>query len=272
MKIYVLGISGSPRHGNTELLVKEALKAAEELGDVETKLISLADYELKPCESCHLCFGFMKGATEETVCYKHRDVDPIIKEMLKADGLIIGSPVYTWDMSGKLRCLLEKCAALCPAAFSELSYRFRFKVVGAIAVSGGLFEAQESVVQAIWRWAIPLGMIPVGAVYTVEDPFPGSSLLGGIASEAFSKSLHDSDSITKEKSGFLWTPFLKSTRSLGRNVATISRIVKVGVETLKKTGVKIPESKAWVKYPKKPQPGSYIEKLVKEGKVKVVER
>ncbi len=35
--VKILGIVGSPRHGNTEILVKEALKSAEELGNIETE-------------------------------------------------------------------------------------------------------------------------------------------------------------------------------------------------------------------------------------------
>ncbi len=39
MKIKVLGISGSPRHGNTEIMVLEALRSAEKEG-AETEFIS----------------------------------------------------------------------------------------------------------------------------------------------------------------------------------------------------------------------------------------
>jgi multimeric flavodoxin WrbA len=39
MKIKVLGLSGSPRHGNTEIMVLEALRSAKKEG-VETEFIS----------------------------------------------------------------------------------------------------------------------------------------------------------------------------------------------------------------------------------------
>jgi multimeric flavodoxin WrbA len=39
-RVKILGISGSPRHANTETLVHEALKAAQELGPVDTELVS----------------------------------------------------------------------------------------------------------------------------------------------------------------------------------------------------------------------------------------
>lgn len=269
MEAYILGISGSPRHANTERLVAEALQAAREIGEVQTKLISLADYDLKPCDSCGLCMGHIKGATEDEICYKHKDVDPIIKEMLRADGIIIGSPVYTWNVSARLKCLLEKCAPLCPYPLTEISYRLRNKVLGVIAVAGGIWEGQELVVQTVWRWGLSLGMIVVGAVTT--EHLPTGCLAAGIASNAFSSSQFALDSTSREKNPVLGRPQVTSCRNLGRNVAFVSKVVKKGVEALEEAGVKMPEVVSYRRFPEKPLAGSYVEKLVKDGKIKVVE-
>lgn len=269
MGIHILGISGSPRHANTERLVEEALRAAEELEDVKTKFISLADYELKPCDGCGLCMGYMKGATEDAICYKHKDVDPIIKEMFRSDGIIIGSPVYTWNVSARLKCLLEKCASLCPAPLTEVSYRLRNKILGAIAIAGGIWEAQELVVQTIWRWGLSLGMIVVPAVST--EHFPTGCLATGVASGSFSPSPFALDSTSKERNPILGRAQVTSIRNLGRNVAFISKVVKKGIEELEKAGVRMPEVASYRRFPEKPLPGSYLERLVKDGKMKFVE-
>ena len=43
MTVKILGISGSPiEGGNADAFLKEALKAAEAVGDVETEFVSLA--------------------------------------------------------------------------------------------------------------------------------------------------------------------------------------------------------------------------------------
>ena len=48
----IIGICGSPRHGgNTEFMLKEALKATKEKG-AKTELIFLADKDIKHCEGC----------------------------------------------------------------------------------------------------------------------------------------------------------------------------------------------------------------------------
>ncbi len=49
----MLGISGSPRKGgNTEILVKEALKAGAEAG-WQTDEFFLSGKTVEPCRSCH---------------------------------------------------------------------------------------------------------------------------------------------------------------------------------------------------------------------------
>ncbi|MBI4330800.1 MAG: flavodoxin family protein [Chloroflexi bacterium] len=267
MEVNILGISGSPRHANTEILVKETLNAARELGGVQTKLISLADYDLRPCDGCELCMGHVRGATENQICYNHGDVDPIIKEMLAADGIIIGSPVYTWNVSARLKCLLEKCAALCPAPLTEISYRLRNKVLGVVATAGGIWEGQELVVQTVWRWGLSLGMIVVGAVST--EAFPAGSLVAGIGSGAYSPSVFSKDSVSREKNPVLGRPQIASCRNLGRNVATVARVVGAGLRSLDQAGQSIPPVVTYRRFPEKPAPGSYLEKLVQAGRIKV---
>ena len=51
-RMKIVGISGSPRKGgNTEILIKEALKGAEEEG-CDTEFISLAGKDIKHCLGC----------------------------------------------------------------------------------------------------------------------------------------------------------------------------------------------------------------------------
>ena len=51
-KVNILGIVGSPRHrSNTEVMVREALKGAEETGNVETQILQLAGKKINPCIS-----------------------------------------------------------------------------------------------------------------------------------------------------------------------------------------------------------------------------
>jgi multimeric flavodoxin WrbA len=270
MESYIIGISGSPRKANTESLVREALTAAEDIAGTKTRLISLADYDLRPCESCLQCMGHVKGSTEREICYSHGDADPIIKEMLSADGIIMGTPVYTWNVSGKLKCLMEKCAPLCPFPMTEISYRLRNKVLGAIAVAGGIWEGQELAVQAIWRWGLSLGMTVAGAVTT--EPLPTSCISAGMASGTFASSVFAQDSTSPDSNQALGRYQYNSCINLGRNVAYLAMVMKKGIAELEKSGVPAPEIMSCKRVPQEPAPGSYLDRLVKSGRMKPARR
>lgn len=64
----VLGISCGRKMGNTEILVKEALMGAEELG-TDVELVRLNDLNLKPCTGCNACVVSLleKGSNGECV-------------------------------------------------------------------------------------------------------------------------------------------------------------------------------------------------------------
>ena len=82
----VVGIVGSPRPiGNTEALTRIALEEVEKEG-LETELISLAGKKIEPCDAC--------GACQKGKCHIKDDFDSVYRKMVKADGIILATPVY----------------------------------------------------------------------------------------------------------------------------------------------------------------------------------
>ncbi len=97
----IIGIVGSPRiRGNTELLVEETLKAAEEEG-ATVKLIRLAGKEIKPCDGCLSCRKTKR-------CHIEDDFDAVFEEMKKADGIILGTPVYFGSATPIIKALIDR--------------------------------------------------------------------------------------------------------------------------------------------------------------------
>ena len=120
----VLGISCSPRRGgNTEILVQEALKGAKEEGAV-VELLSLSGKDIKPCDGC-------RGCETTGLCKIKDDMQEIYGELLNADGIIIGTPIFYWSLCGQAKVLLDRTFAL---NFPRL--QLANKVGGAIAVAG----------------------------------------------------------------------------------------------------------------------------------------
>jgi len=130
----VLGISCSLRKkSNTQILVEEALAGAREAG-AAAELVSLIGREIKPCDGCYAC-------DKTGRCHIKDDMQPIYDQMLAADGIIIGTPIYFWNMAGQTKVLLDRTIAL-----RAPNLRLANKVGGSIVVAArtGLMNAASA--------------------------------------------------------------------------------------------------------------------------------
>ena len=119
----VVGIVCSPREGgNTEVMVREALRSAQEAG-ATVELISVLDKTITPCDGCETCF-------ESGECQIKDDMELIYDKLLEADGIIFGTPVYFWNVSAQAKAIIDRSLAL----YSER--RLAGKVAAAMVVAG----------------------------------------------------------------------------------------------------------------------------------------
>lgn len=124
-RFLVLGIVGSPRKGgNTELLVREALRLLEGEG-LETELITLYDKTIRPCDACEYCKQHLRCHITDD------DVPAIYERMLKAHGIILASPVYFGSATPQMMALIDRAGYLARA----VGRPFERKVGGSIAVA-----------------------------------------------------------------------------------------------------------------------------------------
>jgi len=100
----VIAFNGSPRkNGNTFLLLNMVLKEIAAEG-IETKLIQLGAQPLRGCIGCLRC-----QEKQNQQCVLNDDkMNEYIKEMLSADGIILGSPTYVAGASANLHALIER--------------------------------------------------------------------------------------------------------------------------------------------------------------------
>ena len=123
--VKIVGISATPiLNGNCDRVMGEALKAAEALGQVETKLISLADKTIMTCTHCQWCIENMKP------CKYEDDATWILREMSGADGFLWGTPVWSHTIPPHMINLMSR--ARYQAFFSG---ELRDKVLGTFVVS-----------------------------------------------------------------------------------------------------------------------------------------
>ena len=104
MKIFA--VNGSPRKkGNTATVLEHFLEGARSAG-ADTELIHLYDLQASGCRSCFACK--LRGGASYGHCALKDDLTPVLAALEKADGLVLGSPVYFGNVTGAMRSFQER--------------------------------------------------------------------------------------------------------------------------------------------------------------------
>jgi multimeric flavodoxin WrbA len=102
----VLGLATSVRKwGNTDLLVHAALNAARAEG-AETRMIRVADLELKPCTGCMAC------VFKEVDCVIPDRLGEVLEALRWSDALVVGAPTYILGANSVLKTLQDRMIGL----------------------------------------------------------------------------------------------------------------------------------------------------------------
>ena len=101
----IIGICGSPRKGNTEWMMKRVLQIVGS-SDIDTELILLRKQKIKGCTGCLKC---EEGGEERTGYCKTNDaMREILPELLEADAIVLGTPVYFDMLSGLMKNFMDR--------------------------------------------------------------------------------------------------------------------------------------------------------------------
>jgi multimeric flavodoxin WrbA len=146
----LLGLSAGNAHGSAEILLKVALRAAEDEG-AEVSLVRLDDLNL-PTRP----IGPVSAAADDDGAW-------LWDRVMESDGLIVSTPIYSRTVPGKLKLVADRLSGpAADVAFAE-SYRamleagetppvafpydervFRPRVAGLIAIGGALSSQWRS--------------------------------------------------------------------------------------------------------------------------------
>ncbi|WP_206811854.1 flavodoxin family protein [Paradesulfitobacterium ferrireducens] len=196
----ILGISGSPRKGATEYAVKTALEAAKTVEGIETEYWSVHQKKIGFCIHCDRCIR------EKSFCYQDDGVRELENLIVKADGIIVGSPVYDMNITAQLAACFNRLRPMFIVQPSGL----RHKIGGAIAVGGTRHGGQEFTLAAINNFFIMNEMHVVGG--------PGGCYNGG---KIWSKD-------AKVQGAQEDTVGMNTVRALGLAVAEATIITSIG--------------------------------------------
>lgn len=149
----VVGISGSSRkNGNTAIIIKTIFEELSKVG-IETELIQLADIDIQPCRACFACKG------KRNCVFKNDGFSDVFNRMVDADGIILGSPVYSADVSSKMKAFLDRGGVVVAANPGLLKHKVGASVA-AVRRAGGM-----TAVDTMNHFMLNKEMIVVGSTY-----------------------------------------------------------------------------------------------------------
>lgn len=149
----VLGINGSARrNGNTAMIMNIVLDELHKCG-IKTELIQLADSMIQPCKGCFACRG------NGNCIFKNDPFADIFEKMVQADGILLGSPVYSADVSANMKAFLERGGVVSATNPKLLEHKVG-AAVAAVRRGGGM-----NAVDTMNHFFLNKEMIVVGSTY-----------------------------------------------------------------------------------------------------------
>ncbi len=155
----IVGLNGSPnREGNTAFLINNILEKAEALG-CSTEIIHAGDAVLS-CKKpfCTACSNPCSG-----ICFKGSELEKAFELISKANGILIGSPVYFGTVSAQLKAFFDKSRSM------RSGKTWINKVAAGVTVGASKYGGQETTMKALHDIMLVHGMTIVGDGHTEYD-------------------------------------------------------------------------------------------------------
>ena len=134
----ILYLSGSPgKKSNTDYLLMRML--SETAGE----FVKITDYNIEPCRSCWKCLKLGRCIIDDDMS------NELMPRLLKADVLILGSPVYLNNVSAQLKAFIDRTWCL--------KGKLRNKIGGGVVV--GRNDGAEGAITAIHAFFLKHDMI-----------------------------------------------------------------------------------------------------------------
>ncbi len=97
----VLIISASPRkNGNSDILCDRFAQGAGESGH-STEKVFIASKHIGYCRGCGVC-------NDTSRCVQKDDMAEILDKMVKADVIVLATPVYFYSMDGQMKTFIDR--------------------------------------------------------------------------------------------------------------------------------------------------------------------
>lgn len=156
----VTGIIGSPRGKNSSTLrlMEAAIEGASQAG-AETEILDVTKLRIGFCKGCGACYH--RGR-----CEQDDDFSYVMEKLLKADGIIMGSPSYMDSVTGQLKTLMDR--------MSDTIHCQQFSGKHGFSVCTTGSSGAELVVNYMNSFLISCGATVIGGASAAIGQHPGS--------------------------------------------------------------------------------------------------
>jgi len=97
----LLAVAASPRrNGNSETLLKEFARSAEDSGWT-VDMLQVNDLKFRACQACDAC-------AKDGKCILNDDMQDVYPRIINADALVIASPVTFGSMNAQLKMFIDR--------------------------------------------------------------------------------------------------------------------------------------------------------------------
>lgn len=226
--IRLLGISGSPRKGNSLFLLEHALDSAVKTypGRVETEIYIFGQTPFAPCDACQ-AHKRLKGE-----CRIQDGFQELRDKWLDADAIIYSVPVYHMGIPGQVKCFIDRLGNSLGYYFSDFlpgEPAFHIprlmKVIGSITQGSHIFAGQEHAQAFINTHAILMRCIPVSG--DLWESYIGAGGWTEVSLKVSAlKSLVEDGKLDAQIA-------VRSAQSLGKRVVEMAMIIRDGLNANK---------------------------------------
>jgi multimeric flavodoxin WrbA len=196
----VLAINGSHRpRKNTATMLKLAMEEVESAGG-EASLIELAECKIDLCKACNKCLS------RSECIIKTDDMASIAEKMLAADAILIGSPVYFFNVTSLMKIFIDRTRWM--HMYKDL---LEGKIGGALTHAGLRNGGQETTQIILERFLQSHGL----SIVNTREPSSGIYNIGPLGTMFDSV---DNGNISWKKDVMEDQLAVMLCRSLGRNI------------------------------------------------------
>ncbi|MBQ6322894.1 MAG: flavodoxin family protein [Lachnospiraceae bacterium] len=216
--IKILGISASPRKGNSEFILTEALKEVQTLPfDCEVSIASLRGREIKPCVGCFAC------RKNNGHCFIKDDFEELREQYLAADVIIYSVPLFNYSIPGQLKCFIDRLGQAMTGYYGVRATR-PLKVCGNIIQGAHLYGGQDFAITTLTMHEMLAKCIPIAGDGWESYTGAGGWTAADASRDAFKKLYEAEDKDTLAT--------MRAARSVVKRAVETAAIIKCGAEGL----------------------------------------